>query len=89
VAKVQIIEKTFNDTATGRPVTYKRLAIMGYVSGTIHTLELKLEPSELLLAEIILSSNEEKPEQGIRKPDSDELAEFQEGITSKKTGWLD
>jgi len=60
MAQVKIITKEFTDDQ-GKVVQYERLAIIGYVSGEIHTLELKLNSSETLLAKMLLSSNEEKP----------------------------
>lgn len=57
---VQVIKKVFVNEA-GESVPYERLSITGYVSGEIHTLELKITNSEMLLAKILLSSEENKP----------------------------
>lgn len=58
MAQVRIIKKTFTDD-NGNITPYKRLALIGSISGETHTLELKLSAAELLAAEMILSSNEE------------------------------
>lgn len=59
MAKTYITNETFNDPKTGTPINYERLCISGSISGQPHTLKLKLEPTELSLAKILLSSNEE------------------------------
>jgi len=76
MSHVAIIKNTFNDAKTGLPVTYERLAITGYVGGEIQTLEIKLEKSELMLAKILLSSNEQAPTTSVHKATEDELDDF-------------
>jgi hypothetical protein len=60
MALVQIAKRTFNDEKTGKNVEYERLCIIGYLDGVTHTLEVKLEKSELMLAKILLNSKGEK-----------------------------
>jgi len=76
MAKVAIVqmEPFLNDK--GEEVNYQRLCISGYVGGELHTLEIKLEKSELLLAKMLLSSTENKPTTVARKSSEDELNTF-------------
>lgn len=76
MALTQVIKKTFTDPNTGQPIEYERLAIIGVLSGETHTLELKLGSSDLKLAKILLSSNEEIPEQIVRAANDAELDAF-------------
>ena len=76
MATVKVIEKVFVDTETQREVPYKRLAIIGYVGGEIHTLELKLSNTEMLMAEMLLNSKEVEPETIVRKANEQELDDF-------------
>jgi len=82
MAVVKIIEHQFQNEA-GQPVKYERLAIIGYVSGEVHTLELKLEKSEILLAKMLLNSEEEKPLSVISSPSPEEKAAFDENVNRK------
>lgn len=54
----KIIKKTYTNPDTGEIVPYKRLAIVGVIDGETRTLEIKLERTELLLAEMLLNSTE-------------------------------
>lgn len=83
MAKVFISQHSFNDD-NGVPVNYERLSISGYVGGEVHTLELKLEKSELLLAKMLLTSNEEKPEQVARAATAEEKDFFNKQHTDDK-----
>ena len=81
MAIVQITTLEFvNDD--GKTVPYKRLTITGYIGGEIQTLELKLSPTELLLAGMLLKSTEEKPVQSVRKATEDESPKAQHAHTS-------
>lgn len=80
MAQVSVIEQSF-EGEDGKPVKYKRLAITGIIDGELHTLELKLSKSELLLAEILLSSKEERPTTQTRKATAEEAA----GVAIAKT----
>lgn len=57
--KVAIVKHEFTDEKTGEIRPYERLALLGSVGGETHSLELKLTKAELLIAKILLSSNEE------------------------------
>lgn len=81
MTNVAIITKNFIDEKTGNPVNYERLQITGWLDGVQHTLELKLEKSELLLAKILLSSQESAPETSVRKPTEEEIDAFLDGTT--------
>lgn len=61
MATVQVIKKTFINEETGRSVDYERLAIIGAIDGLPYTLELKLQPAELIAAKMLLESRS-KPE---------------------------
>lgn len=74
---------------------YERLAIIGFVSGEIQTLELKLSKAEMLLAKILLSSNEEAPTTVTRHATAEEAASLAISKTPTETqsdeakSWLD
>jgi len=53
MAVVKIVRHEFTDRETNKVTPYERLAIIGYVGGEVHTLELRLEKSELLLAKML------------------------------------
>lgn len=78
MATVKVIEKEFVEQETQRVVPYKRLAIIGYVGGEIHTLELKLSNTEILMAEMLLNSKEKEPETIVRQANEDEIDDFLE-----------
>lgn len=59
MSSVKIVEKVYTPEDGSKPFTYERLAIIGSIDGVEHTLELKLEKSEMLLAKILLASNED------------------------------
>lgn len=81
MAIVKIVDMEPFENDKGELVKYKRLCISGYLGGEVHTLEIKLEKSELLLAEILLSSKEEKPVTDSHRSTDEEQEEFQRGIT--------
>lgn len=82
MANVSVAQKSFiNDS--GEPVNYKVIAITGTIDGITHTLELKANKSELLLAEILLNSTGEPAEVKNRKPSEDEIDAFLAGIDKK------
>lgn len=83
ITKVMQMEPFLNDK--GEQVNYERLCISGYIGGEIHTLEIKLEKSELLLAKMLLSSSEEKPKENVRKANSEEIAEHSSKVKRNKT----
>ena len=76
MAVVKIVQHEFTDRETNKITPYERLAIIGYVGGEIHTLELRLEKSELLLAKMLLTSKEEEPETTSRKANELEIDDF-------------
>ena len=82
MAHVSISKNTFNDK-DGKPVTYERLAIVGYISGEIQTLEIKLEKPELMLAKILLNSEDEAPVIEARKANEEEIDNFLDEIVRK------
>lgn len=97
MATVKVLQKNFVNEA-GENVPYERLAIIGYVSGEIHTLELKLSSSELMLAKMLLSSNEEQPTTHSHSATEEEKANFEaknasiesaEESEDDGTSWLD
>jgi len=61
MAHVQVIKKSFVNEETGRSVDYERLAIIGAIDGLPYTLEIKLQPAELIAAKMLLESKS-KPE---------------------------
>lgn len=71
MATTYIGKFNFEDS-NGKQVDYERLCISGYVSGEIFTLELKLEKSDLLLAKMLLKSDEKTPVVISRKATDDE-----------------
>lgn len=94
MATVKILKQQFTNDK-GELIDYERLAIIGYVSGELHTLELKLSSSELMLAKMLLSSNEEKPSTQTRHASEDEKKAFDantkraEEIEEPSEDWLD
>lgn len=60
MAVVKVIEK--NSEIDGRPITWNVLSITGFMQGDIQTLELKLSKTEAMLANLLLKSDENKPE---------------------------
>lgn len=72
MAQVQIIKKQFTNEETGRVIDYERLAIIGNIDGLPYTLELKLEPAELIAAKMLLASNGNVSTVETRKANSDE-----------------
>jgi len=59
MATITILEKTFKDKDSGENISYNRLAIIGSINGETHTLEIKLEPTQLMLAKMLLASTED------------------------------
>lgn len=84
MATVKVITQQFTND-NGEQIPYKRLCITGYLGGEIQTLELKLSKSDLLLAELLLTSNEEKPTVDTRKATEDE----QPSVTRNENNKLD
>jgi len=79
MAHVQIIKKTFNNEATGQAVDYERLAITGIIGGSVQTLEIKLEKTELMLAKMLLDSKE-KLDTSVRAVNEAEQSDFLNGF---------
>jgi len=71
---VQVVKKSFTNDE-GRTIPYQVLAIIGTVQGSTHTLEVKLNKTEAMLAEMLLTSKE-KIETTSRKATDDELDDF-------------
>lgn len=53
---VKITSHTFRNDETNEQVDYKRLSIIGVINGETRTLQIKLNKTELMLAELLLSS---------------------------------
>lgn len=75
MARIEVVPKVYNNPDTGEKVDYERLVITGSMDGISHSLELKLEKSELLLAKILLASKEETVS-STRAASEAELSEF-------------
>lgn len=72
MAQVQIITKQFTNEETGRVIDYERLAIIGNIDGLPYTLELKLQPAELIAAKMLLGASGNAATVGTRKATGDE-----------------
>jgi len=78
MATITILEKTFKDKDSGENISYNRLAIIGTINGETHTLEIKLEPTQLMLAKMLLASTEEL-ETATHKATDEEKEQFGNG----------
>ena len=85
MAVVKVVQMEPFPDANGKMVNYKRLCIMGVLEGQIRTLEVKLEKSDLILAEILLASTESQPTVVKGSMNEDEKQAFQDSIEKKKT----
>lgn len=83
MAKVYIANLSFNND-NGEIIPYKRLCISGIINGETQTLQIKLSPTEELLAKMLLESEEEPLETVTRTASDDESDEFFKNI--KKNG---
>jgi len=59
MSQISIIERIYDNPETGDRIPYKRLAISGEVGGEMYTLELKLQKTELMGAQMILANAED------------------------------
>lgn len=74
--KVEVLTKTYTNETTGEITPYKRLGLVGYIGGQKHTLEIKLTASELIALNMLLASDEEKPEVTSRHLTNEESDSF-------------
>ncbi|AWW06046.1 MAG: hypothetical protein [Inoviridae sp.] len=72
IEKAQIVRKSFTDTKTGEIIKYDAFEVQGVVYGELMTLQLKLSPTEKMLAKILLASQEEFPTVTTRRADEGE-----------------
>lgn len=72
MAIVKILKLSFTPEGQDDPVKYERLGLIGVIGGETHTLEIKLEPAELKLAKILLSSTEGVLSSEVRPATADE-----------------
>lgn len=80
MGKVQVVEKT--GEIEGKPIKWNVLSIQGFMSGELHTLELKLMKTEATLARMLLGSNESGGE--VKTKEGGEV-----DVTKKEASWLD
>ena len=81
--EVKDMEPFENDK--GEVIKYKRLCISGYIGGSLETLEIKLEKSEMLLAKMLLTSTEDAPTVTAGKATAEERAAFLKGVSERST----
>lgn len=81
-ASIKVVNKT--GEIDGKPITWNVLAITSFIGGDFQTLELKLNKTEALLANMLLGSNEEKPETVARHSTDEEKEAFNQKTERKK-----
>lgn len=86
MANVQVLEKKAE--IDGRPVNWKVLGITGYINGEFQTLEVKLNKTEAMLANMLLKSDE-NPEVHTSKGGSVDVKKSRDTEPEIVESWLD